>query len=121
MDQAAGDPPEVTTGGVEVWGRVATVYGRVIHNDLDTTWYFEYGETTAMELTTDRATIEVQPSTPLEVEVYTDLDDFEFGTKYYYRIVAENEAGTTYGDTANFGTNEIGAGSCFIGVGSAGD
>ncbi len=118
---AAGDPPIVNTGSVDVWSGTATVYGRVTHNGLDTTWYFEYGKNTDMKKTSDSFTVQIQPGTPLMLEVYTELKNIENDTKYYYRIVAENAAGTTYGSTANFATNAIGTESCFIGTGSAGD
>jgi hypothetical protein len=89
--------PVTTTGmSTKVTSGSATLNGTVNPNGLSTTYYFEWGATTAYGNTI--------PSTPASagsgttgVHVSADITGLSPDTLYHYRLVAVSSAGTSYG------------------------
>jgi hypothetical protein len=88
-----GDGGETTT--------TATVSGTITANGLDTTYFFEYGTTTAYGSTTPTVDVD-SGSAPVEASVI--LTGLAPGTTYLYRLVAANADGTTNGVAETFAT-----------------
>jgi phosphodiesterase/alkaline phosphatase D-like protein len=94
--------PSVVTGppsGVAV--TEATVSGDVDPNGATTTYDFEYGTTVVYGLHT--AVVSAGLGTH-EYGVAAHLDGLTPGTTYYYRLVARNSLGASYGSAATFRT-----------------
>ena len=73
-------------------------------NDADTDVWFEYGETSSMNEDTSKRDIGDSGEERVE-RIISGLDEDE---KYYFRCVAENDEGRTYGDTRTFTTDDNG-------------
>jgi hypothetical protein len=94
--------PSVSTGpATKVTEHSATLNGTVNPNGLSTTYYFEWGKTTAYGNTS--------PATPASagsgwdnVAVFTNLTGLSLNTNYHFRLVASNSMGTTYGSDVSF-------------------
>jgi hypothetical protein len=80
----------------------ATVSGDLNANGLVTSWAFQYGNTSALGLST--AFDEVGATPASEVPVSAGLTGLTPGTTYYYRLVAKNADGTAYGAEASLHT-----------------
>jgi virginiamycin B lyase len=97
------DPaPLVTTGGYSlVPTRSAELSGSVDPNNLDTHYYFEYGETISYGATssTQLAGSGVEP-----VPATATIGGLDAGTTYHYRLVAYNADGYSYGSDHTFTT-----------------
>jgi hypothetical protein len=86
-------PPAVTTGSATSMTETeATLHGSVNPNGLETTYYFEYGTTTAYGKTTAEASAGSGAS---NVEVSKVVTGLAKGTKYDFRIVATNSSSET--------------------------
>ncbi|MDG6005576.1 MAG: hypothetical protein E3K29_06965, partial [Candidatus Brocadia sp.] len=90
-----GDTPQVTTGSAtNITTNAATLNGTVNANGLSTTVWFQYGTTSgSYGSTTSIQTVGGTSSTP----VSASINGLSAGVKYYYRIVAQNSVGTSYG------------------------
>jgi phosphodiesterase/alkaline phosphatase D-like protein len=87
--------PTVATGHVmSVLPSSAVVAGTVDPNGLATTWYVEYG----LSLSYGSRTLAVSlGSGTTDLDVSGTLTGLAPATSYYYRVVATNTVGTTYG------------------------
>jgi hypothetical protein len=95
-------PPAATTGvATNVTTSSATVAGTVNPNEIQTSYSFQYGTTTAYGLQTDAVTVAAGTDTQAVERVLTGLRS---GTLYHYRLIATNTAGTTVGADATFTT-----------------
>lgn len=96
-------PPTVTTGSAtNVTATSATLNGTVSANGLSTEAWFEYGTAKgSYSSTSSTQKIDGREDTSVEISI-SDLSE---STTYYYRIVAENIAGTTYGSEYSFKTS----------------
>ncbi len=103
-------PPTVTTEGASaIAAHTSTLEATVNPNGLDTHYYFEYGTIPTLF----EADAPVLPgsdagagSSPVHVKVgVTGLAPY---TTYYYRVVANNATGTSYGVEKNFTTTATG-------------
>ena len=98
--------PKVTAGKASWIGENSvTLNGTVNAGKEDTEIVFEYGPTTSFEFSVN-ATPDVI-SGDEDVEVRTVLTDLTAGTLYYYRILAENSIGSTYGGELTFTTFSV--------------
>jgi hypothetical protein len=99
-------PPSVTTEGTSgVTTHTATLEASVNPNGLDTHYYFEYG--TASGLYESDAPVlpgnDAGSGTSALVEK-VEVTGLEQHTTYYYRVVASNATGTSYGSQQTFKT-----------------
>ncbi len=72
----------------------ATLLGRVTTNGVPTTYFFEYGLTTAYGQQTAAQQL---GSTSIPVLVWDYLTGLKSKTTYHFRLVATNQVGTSYG------------------------
>jgi hypothetical protein len=93
-------PPRATTKAASFHGRgSASLNGYVNPNDLATTYYFEWGLTTAYGSTTESQGITEGTS---DLPVKADLYGLNPDAIYHFRLVAINSAGTGYGADQTF-------------------
>ena len=79
----------------------ATLNGTVNANNRSATVWFEYGSYSGLyDYSTSSQTISGSDDQTISISVSNLYAD----TKYYYRIVAESDIGTTYGDEMSFTT-----------------
>ena len=96
-------PPTVTTGGASGVGQnSATLTGTVTTNGLQTNYGFEIG-TEPGDYGPAMGLGSIGAGTTAEA-VSLALRDLQPGTTYYYRLVATNVDGTTYGEDETFTT-----------------
>ena len=86
--------PAVVTGGAAVSPSTATFTGTVDPQGLRTTYWFEYGTTTAFGAQTPSANAGAGNSA---VTAAGSVGNLAADTVYYYRLVARNRDGTTRG------------------------
>jgi hypothetical protein len=100
---AAAAPPAASTGPVSAVGPTsATASGTVNPHGISTSWYVEYGTTTAYgKKTTTRSA----GSGTADSQVSATLTGLAPGTTYHYRLVATNTDGTTRGADGIFATS----------------
>lgn len=97
-------PPIVVTGAAtDVTADTATLNGTVNANGADTTVWFEYGMSSEAYDTTS-STQEVNSTG--DVSASAAISGLSGLTTYYYRIAAQNSAGTTYGSEMSFATQD---------------
>ena len=101
--------PSIGTGSgnsyaSSVTGTGATLSGGVYPNGLATTYYWEYGTTTAYGSQTTAVSVGSGTSAAAATATLTGLST---GTTYHYRLVAQNSAGTTYGYDYTFTTPTV--------------
>ena len=95
-------PPTVTTGAADAIGpTTARVAGVVNPNGRATTWYFEFGPTTAYG---QRSPSISAGSGTASLGVVAYLSSLGPGVTYHFRIVATNAIGTARGGDATFTT-----------------
>ena len=95
-----GDNPIVSTlPASAINGTTATLNGTVNPNGLATTYYFQWGTTTAYGSTT---TVTSAGSGSSAASVTANLTGLTLNTTYHFRIVATNSDGTSYGSDLTF-------------------
>ena len=95
-----GSAPTVTTeSATDVTTTTAMLNGTVNANGISTTAWFEYG-TLSGTYGNKTTTKSVSGSTDTKVSI--GISGLTSGTTYYYRIVAQNSAGTSYGKEMSF-------------------
>ena len=103
-------PPLAVTGGVGDMTDVSdtsvsvTILGEVNPNGLETTCYFEYGQSESYGSQTPPASAGAGDD---PVSLDADIDDLSPGVTYHYRLVAQNAEGTTYGDDKTLVTDIV--------------
>ena len=90
-------PEAITKAATEASGSTATLNGTVNPEGLPTTYSFEYGTTTAYGSSAPATPADAGSGTA-DVPVSQQLSGLQPGTTYHYRLVATNEAGTSYGE-----------------------
>jgi hypothetical protein len=92
---ASGNKPTVTTGSATgVTSQSATLNKKMNAHGLSTKAWFEYGTTSGTYTNkTPSKTLQGTTNKPISA----DITELTTETKYYYRIVAKNSAGTSYG------------------------
>ena len=96
----AAPPSANTAAATDVTATTATLNGFVNPNKEDTTYYFEYGTTTAYGSRTPDQTATGNAGKDVEAKI-TGLSP---GTTYHYRLVATNPSGSDRGDDVAFTT-----------------
>lgn len=96
--------PIVTTGAASsITANSASLHGTVNANNASTTVTFQYGTDTVSNYTTltaDQSPVSGTANSPVSL----DVSSLSANTTYYYRVIAENSAGTTNGEFAQFTT-----------------
>lgn len=96
-------PPLVTTGSAtNVTSSSATLNGTVNANDLSTTAWFEYG-TASGSYSNTSLTMGISGGSS-DWSVSINISGLSAGTTYYYRLIASNIVGITYGNEESFTT-----------------
>jgi hypothetical protein len=103
---AGNPPPAVATGPTSALGTSsATVTGIVNPNNQATTWYFQFGPTTAYGLNTNSQAI---PATKLVLPVSAQLTQLQSGATIHYRLVAiHNNAPPSFGSDMTLVTHPL--------------
>jgi hypothetical protein len=98
-------PPTASTGG---YGTVtlesAVVTGSTYPNNQTTSFYFQYGRSEAYEAQTP---VTVAGAGTATLHVKATITKLLPDTIYYYRMVALNGSGTTYGAVRQFATKKV--------------
>ena len=102
-----------TTAATDVSDSSATLNGIVRPNGHETSFYFEYGNTTTYGQTTPAVSA---GNGFEEVPVSAELEGLAQQTEYHYRLVITRASKVLYGNDAGFVTEEESSGSsgCFI-------
>jgi hypothetical protein len=100
--QAATAPAAITGPVTALSATTATLSGTVNPNGTATTWYFEYGKTTAYGTKTPVANAGAGTA---NIGVSSNLTGLTGGGAYHYRLVASSTAGTTNGADGIFTTS----------------
>lgn len=87
-------PSASTESATNITSDAAQLNGTVNARGLPTTVWFDYGTTTGSY---DRLSSTQEVSGLNDTAVGISISDLSAGTNYYYRIAAQNSAGTTYG------------------------
>src|SRR3989339_1697468 len=100
---AGNNPPIVITGpATSITTDFATLTGTVNAEGLSATAWFQYGTSSgAYSHTSPIVNIE---SSSLDTQINSYINGLLAGTTYYYRLAAQNSAGTTYGSEMTFNT-----------------
>jgi hypothetical protein len=97
--------PDATSGSVDQTTSTSTVLtGAVNPNGADTTYDFEYGTSPNYGETTSPVDA---GSGMTDISITTSLTGLSPGATYYYRLVAANADGTTYGQASTFETSAV--------------
>jgi len=92
--------PTVVTGAANVTSSTsATLNGTVNPNGYSTTYYFQYGLTSSLGVSSTTQTLVASTGSQA---VSTSILGLASGSTYYYRIVATNQYGTNYGAVQSF-------------------
>jgi hypothetical protein len=94
-------PTSTSTTASGVTDSGAQLRGKVNPNGQSTTYYFEYGTTTAYGTTTS---VGEAGAGEVPLEFSQAISGLSSGTSYQYRIVATNASGTTVGENSTFKT-----------------
>ena len=104
---AAATPPRATTSSaITVGSTTATLSGLVTPNLADTSYWFEYGDTSNLShiiANTENGSV---GTGNVSVPAKANITSLVRNHTYYYRIVARNSAGTTMGNIVSFTTKK---------------
>ncbi len=97
-------PGAVTRGAKSISETTAALEGTVNPKGSETSYWFQYGTTTAYGAQTPTTSVGAGTT---GVKVSQPLAGLALGTTYHYRVVATNAAGTTSGPDRTFTTKRI--------------
>jgi len=95
-------PPVVEAIGAQVEGTTAVLRARVNPNDSATTYWFEYGASTAYGADLPATHDASAGNGPNPVGVRRTLYNLQPGQTYHYRVIATNSTGTVEGEDRSF-------------------
>jgi DNA-binding beta-propeller fold protein YncE len=102
-------PPRITDQPTKPIGHTsATINAQINPDQFDTTYHFEYGETTAYGTSVPVPDSDIG-SGSAPVSVSAGLTGLKLATTYHFRVVAQNSAGTVDGPDQEFTTVLIGS------------
>lgn len=97
-------PPVATTVNASlITDKTASLNAVINPSGLETTCYFEYGETLAYGLSTDSELIGNGVS---DIQYSEAISDLKYNAEYHFRVVATNSEGTFYSEALTFRTTE---------------
>jgi uncharacterized repeat protein (TIGR01451 family) len=106
-------PPVVTTfGASNIYQNSAQLNGSVNPNNCPTTYWFEYGLSYWLGNSTAYQSVGASSG---QFNILASITGLAYNTTYYFRAVAQNAAGTTYGSILSFQTTGQGGGGCVYG------
>lgn len=97
----AATPNATTAGTANVGDNGAELFGVVLPRGGPTSWWVEYGETTAYG---SRTSAQEAGSSVTPIDVRRTVDGLQPGTTYHYRFVAESADGIAFGGDRSFST-----------------
>ncbi len=104
----SGDAPIVQTNSATgITQTSATLNGLVNPNGYSATYWFEYGTNQNVSNNTNSQSA---GSGNNSINVYSSIGNLTSNTTYYFRVVAQNSYGTTYGSILSFVTQDGGGG-----------
>ena len=95
-------PTAITDPAANITVNEATLLGSLNPNGFETTYYFEWGTSTAYGNTTGPSSVAAQ-NTPINVGA--DTLPLNLGTTYHYQLVASNSTGIYLGGDMSFATD----------------
>ncbi len=98
-------PQAYTDSATGITYNSAVLNGRINPNNSQTSYYFEYGTNSSFGYTTG---FQSAGSGNSLIFVSSYVSGLNPNTTYYYRLVAQNQYGTSYGGTYSFTTNSYG-------------
>lgn len=101
-EPTAGAPKVVTESATLPTNSTVVFTGRVVPNGAPTTYWYEYGETTALGTRTPEQSI---GSGFASIPTQTYVAGLKANTTYYFRLNARNRFSVVEGDTSSFRTN----------------
>ncbi|KXK25427.1 MAG: hypothetical protein UZ01_03358 [Candidatus Brocadia sinica] len=114
LSTSTGIAPNVTTGSAtDVTSNSVTLGGTVNANGLSTTAWFEYGVTSGSYGSKSSAQ---GVSGSGDTAISIDINGLSAAKTYYYRLGAQNSAGTAYGSEMFFTTSDTMAPNCSISI-----
>ena len=100
---SANNPPKVITGpATSMTTNLVTLSGTVNAVGLPTTVWFQYGTSSGSYI--DTSSTQSMDNISSDTLVSSRISGLLAGTTYYYRIAAQNNAGTAYGTEMMFNT-----------------
>jgi len=106
-------PSASTESATNITSSAANLNGIVNANGLSTTAWFGYGTTSGSY---DSLSSTQDVSGLNDTTLGISINDLSAGTNYYYRIVAQNSAGATYGNEMTFTTTDTTPPDCSVSV-----
>ena len=103
-----GAPLAMTNGPASVSANSAVLNGSINPNNLQTQFWFDFGATSSFGQKTSVQSLNAGNSWQL---VAGNLSGLETGKTYYYRVAAQNNSGTSFGEIRSFtalATNQSG-------------
>ena len=103
----------VSESSANVTGDSANIQAQIDPEFADTTYHFEYGTTSSYGVSVPLVEKDIgSTGGPLGVQSVSPvhLVGLQLDTTYHYRVIAENETGTTDGADATFTTQAVGGG-----------
>jgi subtilisin family serine protease len=107
LNMGSGAPAASTSGATEVGLTTARLNASVNPNGFATTYYFQYGTTTAYGNAIPTPPGGGVGSGNSPVWAWNDIGGLQTGAVYHYRVVATNGFGTTYGNDQTFATQGL--------------
>ncbi|MCK6468364.1 MAG: LamG domain-containing protein [Candidatus Brocadia sinica] len=114
VSTSTGIPPKVVTGSAtDVTSNSATLGGTVNANGLSTTAWFEYGTISGTYGSKSSAQ---GVSSSGDTAISIGINGLSAAKTYYYRLVAQNSAGTAYGSEMSLITPDTLAPNCSVNI-----
>ena len=95
-------PTIITRAATAVNSTQPTLNGTVNPNGETTTYFFEYGTTTAYGNTSETKSADAGDN---DLAIFVGITDLTQNTVYHYRVVAQNNSGKSYGADETFTTS----------------